>query len=68
MAVFLQSALIVVQVIIGGQPNTHPSPVHLPLHKDPFDRMLVAQAAAEGMLLLTADEKVAAYGGAVLQV
>ena len=42
---------------------------HLPpIHKDPFDRMLVAQAAAEGVLLLTADEKVAVYGGAVLRV
>jgi PIN domain nuclease of toxin-antitoxin system len=30
---------------------------HLPdLHKDPFDRILVAQAEAEGFLLLTSDE------------
>ena len=35
-----------------------------PLHGDPFDRMLVVQAAAEGMVLLTADRMVAAYGGA----
>src|ERR1035438_5324322 len=26
-----------------------------PLHKDPFDRMLVAQAAAEGLALVTTD-------------
>ena len=26
-----------------------------PIHKDPFDRMLVAQSAVEGILLLTAD-------------
>jgi PIN domain nuclease of toxin-antitoxin system len=35
------------------------------LHKDPFDRLLVAQARAEGMLLLTADIAVAQYGEAV---
>ena len=34
-------------------------------HRDPFDRMLVAQAQAEGLSLLTADEALAAYGGAV---
>src|ERR1700749_1515379 len=26
-----------------------------PIHKDPFDRMLVAQAAVEGLMLLTSD-------------
>lgn len=34
-----------------------------PLHKDPFDRLLLAQAQVEGLTLLTADERVAAYGG-----
>ncbi len=39
---------------------------HLPpLHRDPFDRLLVAQALAEGVLLLTADETVARYPGPV---
>jgi PIN domain nuclease of toxin-antitoxin system len=33
-----------------------------PLHKDPFDRMLVAQAKTEAITLLTADARVAAYG------
>ncbi|MFT4220999.1 MAG: type II toxin-antitoxin system VapC family toxin [Microbacterium sp.] len=32
------------------------------LHRDPFDRMLVAQARVEGLTLLTNDELVAAYG------
>jgi PIN domain nuclease of toxin-antitoxin system len=32
-----------------------------PIHKDPFDRMLVAQSAVEGILLLTADPIVAQY-------
>ena len=36
-----------------------------PLHRDPFDRILVAQAKYEGLLLLTADEQVAAYSGPV---
>lgn len=31
-------------------------------HKDPFDRMLVAQALTEPLILLTLDEKLAAYG------
>ena len=32
-----------------------------PLHKDPFDRILLAQAAYEGIPLLTADKVVAGY-------
>ena len=31
------------------------------LHRDPFDRILIAQAVAEGMTLLTSDEQIAAY-------
>ena len=39
---------------------------HLPdIHKDPFDRILVAQAETEGFLLLTSDELVARYPGPV---
>ena len=34
-----------------------------PLHRDPFDRMLVAQSAVEGITLLTADPLVAQYSG-----
>jgi PIN domain nuclease of toxin-antitoxin system len=36
-----------------------------PLHRDPFDRMLVAQALVEGVSLVTADEGLAGYPGAV---
>ena len=39
-----------------------------PLHKDPFDRMLIAQARVEGLLLLTADKSVANYGDGVRKV
>ncbi len=35
-----------------------------PLHKDPFDRILIAQAAVEGITLLTSDPLVASYPGA----
>ncbi|MEO8385257.1 MAG: type II toxin-antitoxin system VapC family toxin [Betaproteobacteria bacterium] len=36
-----------------------------PIHKDPFDRMLVAQAIAEGITLLTCDNEVAQYKGPI---
>jgi PIN domain nuclease of toxin-antitoxin system len=35
-------------------------------HGDPFDRLLVAQAQAEGLLLVTADSRLAQYGVQVL--
>lgn len=41
----------------------------LPLHhRDPFDRMLIAQAKHEGMHLITADPHFAAYGVPVIAV
>lgn len=36
-----------------------------PIHNDPFDRMLVAQATVEGITLLTADAVLARYPGPV---
>lgn len=36
-----------------------------PLHRDPFDRLLVAQAHVEGVTLLTADAQVAQYPGPI---
>jgi PIN domain nuclease of toxin-antitoxin system len=38
------------------------------LHKDPFDRILVAQAMVEGITLLTMDPLVAQYAGPVRRV
>lgn len=38
------------------------------IHKDPFDRMLVAQAMVEGITLLTVDAYVAQYPGPVRKV
>jgi PIN domain nuclease of toxin-antitoxin system len=39
-----------------------------PIHKDPFDRLLIAQAMMEGITLLTSDERVAQYAGPVRRV
>lgn len=39
-----------------------------PLHGDPFDRMLVAQALSEPMRLLTHDPKIAAYSDSFVVV
>lgn len=36
-----------------------------PIHKDPFDRLLLAQASVEGIVLLTADPILARYPGPV---
>ena len=36
-----------------------------PIHKDPFDRLLVAQALIEGVTLVTVDEVVGRYSGSI---
>jgi PIN domain nuclease of toxin-antitoxin system len=46
-------------VVIDGLP---------PIHKDPFDRMLVAQSMVEGITLLTTDPLVARYPAPVQRV
>jgi PIN domain nuclease of toxin-antitoxin system len=38
------------------------------LHKDPFDRLLLAQAISEELIFLTADETLARYGRPVIRV
>lgn len=38
------------------------------LHKDPFDRLLLAQALCEGIVLLTTDAQLARYPGPVRKV
>ena len=35
-------------------------------HEDPFDRMLIAQALAEGLTIVTRDKRFADYGVPVL--
>jgi PIN domain nuclease of toxin-antitoxin system len=56
-----------VELAIAGE---HASAVDAlpPLHKDPFDRMLVAQAQVEGVTLLTADPQLARYAGPIRKV
>jgi len=39
-----------------------------PIHKDPFDRLLVAQATIERVTLLTADAKIAEYSGPIRRI
>ncbi len=53
-----------------GITSTHVMAVgRLPgIHKDPFDRILVAQAMTEGVVLLTADDMVAKYPGPIQRV
>jgi PIN domain nuclease of toxin-antitoxin system len=50
---------------VNGLPVTHLHALHvatLPLHhRDPFDRLLVAQAQLEGFPIMTADEQLSAY-------
>lgn len=46
-------------VTVDGMPSAH---------KDPFDRILVAQATVEGITLLTADPLVARYPGPIRSV
>jgi PIN domain nuclease of toxin-antitoxin system len=39
-----------------------------PLHKDPFDRILLAQSAYEGIPLLTTDDVLSQYPGYIINV
>ncbi len=39
-----------------------------PIHKDPFDRMLIAQASVEGLTLVSMDATVAQYASKTIRV
>lgn len=39
-----------------------------PIHKDPFDRLLIAQSMVEGIVLLTADSLVGQYPGPIRKI
>ena len=39
-----------------------------PIHKNPFDRILIAQAMVEGITLLTADPVIAKYPGPIRKI
>jgi PIN domain nuclease of toxin-antitoxin system len=38
-----------------------------PIHRDPFDRLLIAQAANEDLILVTHDDIIARYGISILR-
>ena len=63
------------QLVINGYEEVAVSADHAlavevlpPLHKDPIDRILIAQARTEGMLLVTADCQVSLYGDGIMTV
>jgi PIN domain nuclease of toxin-antitoxin system len=59
---FLESALadiLLLDIRLSHVERGHDLP---PIHRDPFDRIIVAQALAEGFTLLTADHALEAYG------
>jgi PIN domain nuclease of toxin-antitoxin system len=50
-------------------PETHELRASLPpIHKDPFDLVLIAQALAEELTVVTADKKLTAYPDAFIKV
>jgi PIN domain nuclease of toxin-antitoxin system len=48
--------------------STSPEFMCCQIHKDPFDRMLIAQATAEGLTLVSADLEIARYATKSLRV
>ena len=56
--------LVIKQALGKTDFRVEPAPLS-PLHRDPFDRLLLAQASADGLLLITADQQLAAYPGPV---
>ena len=48
--------------------HTLPISVLPQVHKDPFDRILIAQAMAEQIQLVTADRRLPAYSGLIVKV
>jgi PIN domain nuclease of toxin-antitoxin system len=53
--------------IVGLAPDHGLLVAHLPLHhRDPFDRLLIAQARCEGLTIVTDDTRFADYGVPVI--
>ena len=57
--------LLELPVTIRHADHAAAMPMH---HRDPFDRLLVAQALVEGMILVTADRLLLNYGVPILLV
>ena len=45
--------------------HTFPVAILPSIHKDPFDRILIAQASVEGMSLLTSDKNISNYSNVI---
>lgn len=56
-----------IELAVDGVQAVHVSRLP-PIHRDPFDRLLVAQANVEGITLITADEQIALYPGPILKI
>jgi PIN domain nuclease of toxin-antitoxin system len=63
---FLESALEGIRLLDIRLPHVMRGHDLPPIHRDPFDRVIVAQALAEGFTLLTVDHIFTAYGVQVL--
>ena len=62
------SATSIWEVAIKSALNKKRLPGLPPLHKDPFDRLLIAQATVEGITLLTSGRRLAKYPGPIRKV
>ncbi len=58
----LEQGLVLIEVTLSHLQEYRRLPAPQVSHADPFDRMLAAQARAEGLELLSADAKLDAYG------
>lgn len=56
-----------VELSVTGLHAAHVATLPL-VHRDPFDRLLVAQAMMEGFTLMTADEQIARYPGPIFKI
>jgi PIN domain nuclease of toxin-antitoxin system len=55
--------------VLPLRPNHVAAVLNLPpTHKDPFDRMLIAQATVEGFVLVSSDREIARYASKSLRV
>jgi PIN domain nuclease of toxin-antitoxin system len=61
--VLAQSGIIAIDVELDHVFTTRRLPLH---HRDPFDRMLIAQAMATGRTLMTRDRMITRYSGVKL--
>jgi PIN domain nuclease of toxin-antitoxin system len=59
-----KNSFIALPVTIGHGVAVQQLPLH---HRDPFDRILIAQAKCEGLTLVTGDRQFAAYDVPVLK-